>query len=70
MPWKWREDELLPIVNQYTYVGVDISKDYSLGMHTYISKVIEIGNGKSQIGKKDAILTDPHLDTYGLKDVF
>ena len=56
--WNWGEDEL-PIVDQYTYLGVDISKDCSRDAH--IAKVI--GKGKSQVGKMDAILTDPHLDT-------
>ena len=56
--WKWREDELL-IVDQYTYLGVDISKDCSWDAH--IAKAI--GKGKSQVVKMDAILTDPHLDT-------
>ena len=39
--WKWGEDEL-PIVNQYTYLGVEISKDCSWDAH--IAKVI--GKGK------------------------
>ena len=56
--WKWGEDKL-PIVDQYTYLGVEISKDCSSDAH--IAKVI--GKGKSQVGKMDAILTDPHLDT-------
>ena len=30
--WKWGEDEL-PIADQYTYLGVEISKN-ALGMHT------------------------------------
>ena len=60
--WKWGEDEL-PIVDQYTFLGVKISKDCSWDAH--IAKVIE--KGKSQIGTMDAILTDPHLDTRVLK---
>ena len=56
--WKWGEDEL-PIVDQYTHLGVEISKDCSWDAR--IAKVI--GKGKSQVGKMDAILTDPHLDT-------
>ena len=30
-------------------------------MHTYIAKVM--GKGKSQVGKMDAILTDPQFDS-------
>lgn len=56
--WKWGEDEL-PIVDQYTYLGVEISKDCS--WDTHIAKVI--GKGKAHVGKMDAILTDSHLDT-------
>ena len=56
--WKWGPDEL-PIVDQYTYLGVEISKDCS--WDTHIAKVI--GKGKAHVGKMDAILTDPHLDT-------
>ena len=56
--FKWGEDELL-IVDQYTYLGVEISKECS--WDAYIAKVI--GKGKSQVGKMDAILTDPHLGT-------
>ena len=56
--WKRGEDEL-PIVDQYTYLGVETSKDCSWDSHT--AKVL--GNGKSQVGKMGAILTDPHLDT-------
>ena len=56
--WKWGEDELR-IVDHYTFHGVDISKDCF--WDAQIAKVI--GKGKSQVGKMDAILTDPHLDT-------
>ena len=54
----WGEDEL-PIVDQYMYLGVEISKDCSWDAH--IGKVV--GKDKSQVGKMDATLTDPHLDT-------
>ena len=47
--WRWGEDEL-PIVDRYTYRGVNISKDCSWDAH--IAKVI--GKGKSQVGKMDA----------------
>ena len=56
--WKRGEDEL-PIVGQYPFLGVEISKDCSWGAH--IANVI--GKGKSQVGTMDATLTDPHLDT-------
>ena len=56
--WKWGEDEL-PIVDQYTYLGIEISKDCFWDAH--MTEVI--GKGKSEVGKMDAILTDPHLDT-------
>ena len=39
--WKWGEDKL-PIVDQYTYLGVEISKDCSWDAH--IAKVIGKGN--------------------------
>ena len=52
------EDEL-PIVDQYAYLGVEISKDCS--WDAYVAKVI--GKGKAQVDKMDAILTDSHLDT-------
>ena len=55
--WKWEEGEL-PIVDQYTYLGVEISKDCSWDAH--IAEVI--GKGTSQVGEMDAILTYPHLD--------
>ena len=32
---KWGEQKL-PIVDQDTYLGVEISKDVFLGMHTYV----------------------------------
>ena len=54
---KWGEDEL-PIVDQYTYLSIEVSKDCSWDAH--IAKVV--GKGKSQVGKMDAVLTDPHLD--------
>ena len=56
--WKWGEDEL-PIADQYTYLGVEISKEWSWDAH--IAKVI--GKGKAHVGKTNAILTDSHLDT-------
>ena len=56
--WKWGEDEL-PIVDQYANLRVDISKECSWDAH--IAKAI--GKGKLQVGKTDAILPDPHLDT-------
>ena len=47
--WK-REEDGLPIVNQYSYLGVEMSKYcswdalllgcFAVGMHTYIVKVI------------------------------
>ena len=58
---KWGEDEL-PIIDQYTYLGVDTSKDCS--WDTHVAKVI--GKGKSHVGKMDAILTDK---IYGVINV-
>ena len=55
---KWGEDEL-KIIDQHTYLGVEISKDCSWNAH--IAKVI--GKGQSQVDKMDAILTDTHLDS-------
>ena len=43
----------MPIVDHYTYLGVEVSKYCSWGAH--IEKVI--GKGKAHIGKRDAILT-------------
>ena len=56
--WKWGVDEF-PIVDRYTYVGVEVSKECSWDAH--IAKVT--GKGISHAGKMDAILTDSHLDT-------
>ena len=56
--WKWEEDEL-PNEDKYTHLGKEISKDCSWDAH--IAKVI--GKGKSQMGKMDAIVADPHFDT-------
>ena len=41
--WNWGEDEL-PIADQYTYLGVETSKECSWDAH--IAKVIVIGKGK------------------------
>ena len=54
--WKLGEDEL-PIADQYTYLGVEISKECSWDAH--IAKVL--GKSKAHVGKMDAILTDSHL---------
>ena len=56
--WKWGEYDL-PILDQYTHLGEEISKECSWDAHT--AKMI--GKGKSQVGKMDALLTDSHLDT-------
>ena len=55
---KWGEDEL-PIVDQYTHLGVDISTDCSWDAH--ITKVI--GKVEAHVGNVEAVLTDAHLDT-------
>ena len=52
------EDEL-PIVDQCSCLGVEISKECSWDANT--AKVIT--KGESQVGKMNAILTDPHVDT-------
>ena len=49
----------MPIVDQYTYLGVEIQKNDSWDAH--INKVI--GKGKAQIGKMEVILRESHLDT-------
>lgn len=56
--WTRGEDELL-IVDQYAYLGVDISQACSWGAHT----ANVIGKGKTHFGKVDAFLTDSRLDT-------
>ena len=43
-----------PIIDQYTYLGVEISKDCSWDAH--IAKIIE--KGKAQVDKMDAIVTE------------
>ena len=49
----------MPIVDQYTYLGLEISRDCSWDTHM----ATVIGKGKAYIGKMDAILTGSHLDT-------
>ena len=49
----------VPIVDQYTYFMVETLKD----CRWYVQFEKEIGNGKSLVDMKDAIPTDPHLDT-------
>ena len=56
--WKRGKDHL-PIMDQYTYLGVQISKDCPWDTHVAQA----LGKGTSQVGRMDAILTDPHLDT-------
>ena len=56
--WKWGGEEL-PIVDQYTYLGVEISKNCSWDAH--INKLIQ--KGKTEVGRMDVILRDSHLDT-------
>ena len=63
---KWGEDKL-PIVDWYTYLGVEISKDCSWDAH--IAKAV--GKGKAHVSKMDPILADSHPATIrGLKHVF
>ena len=49
----------MPIVDQYTYLGVEISNDRP--WNTHLAEVI--GKEKSHVGKMDAILTASLLDT-------
>ncbi|CAB1101144.1 unnamed protein product [Ectocarpus sp. CCAP 1310/34] len=56
--WKWGVKEIA-VVDQYTYLGVEIAKDYSWNAHT--SKVAE--KGKARAGKLHPILANPHLNT-------
>ena len=48
----------VPWRSQFTYLGVEISKDCSWDAH--IAKII--AKGKAHVDKMDAILTDSHLD--------
>ena len=52
---KWGADHL-PIVYQYTFLGLQVSKYCSWDPH--IAKIV--GKGKAHVGKMDAILTDSH----------
>ena len=54
---KWGEDELL-IVDQYTYLGVQISNGLLLG---YTHGKNNRKKGKTHVGKMDAILSGSHL---------
>ena len=45
--WRWGEDDL-PIVVQYTYLGVEMPKDCSWDAH--VAKVI--GKGKAQVARR------------------
>ena len=49
----------MPIVDQYTYLGVEISKNCSSDAHIY--RVIQ--KGKTEVGKMDMILRDSRLHT-------
>ena len=59
-PWKWGEDEL-SIVDQYTYLGVEIERS-ALGMHIEQTQYLIERAYKAHVGKMNAILTDSHLD--------
>ncbi|CAB1104848.1 unnamed protein product [Ectocarpus sp. CCAP 1310/34] len=56
--WKWGIKEIA-VVDQYTYLGVEIAKDCSWNAH--MSKVAE--KGKARAGKLHPILANRHLDT-------
>ncbi|CAB1109340.1 unnamed protein product [Ectocarpus sp. CCAP 1310/34] len=56
--WKWGVEEIA-VVDQYTYLGVEIAKDCSWNAH--MSKVAE--KGKARAGKLHPILANRHLDT-------
>ena len=56
--WKWGVEDLA-VVDQYTYLGVEIANDCSWNAH--MSKVAE--KGKARAGKMHPILADRHLDT-------
>ena len=55
--WNWG-DNGIPIVDQYTYLGADISKYCFWDTHSEL-----LGKGKYQVGRMDAVLADSHLDT-------
>ena len=54
---KWMEEQL-PIVDQYTYLGVKISINCSWDVH--INETV--AKAKSQVGRMDVILRDSHQD--------
>ncbi|CAB1118469.1 unnamed protein product [Ectocarpus sp. CCAP 1310/34] len=56
--WKWGIEETA-LVDQYTYLGVEIAKDCSWNAH--LSKVAE--KDKARAGKLHPILANRHLDT-------
>ncbi|CAB1099724.1 unnamed protein product [Ectocarpus sp. CCAP 1310/34] len=56
--WKWGIEEIA-VVDQYTYLGVEIAKDCSWNAH--MSKKAE--KRKARAGKLHPILANRHLDT-------
>ena len=56
--WEWGGEEL-PIVDEYTYLGVEISQNCSWDAH----KKEVTHKGKAEVGRMDVILSDSHLDT-------
>ena len=56
--WAWGAEEL-PIVDQFTYLGVEVSKNCSWDAH--IDKMIH--KGKAEVGRMGVIPGDSHLDT-------
>ena len=57
--WMWGEDEL-PIVDHWTYL-LWRSQRTTLGMHTWRMQLERVK--QYQVGKMDAILPDPRLDS-------
>lgn len=55
--WKWGDKEL-PRVDQYTCLGVEVSKDCTWDVH--MKKVTE--KGKARVGKSHPIVADRNLD--------
>ena len=49
----------MPILDQYTYLGVENSKHCFWDAH--INKVIQ--KGKAEVGRMDVILRDSHIDS-------